>query len=256
MYKKLPAALKSAAAFLYIELNCTLYLILSTLQIMRILSVLLFLFLAAFSSSAQTLKDFFGPAKYRVTWLGIDYSHVKIIGPIAEFGGQVPVTAAELQTQWYPAWNQLMVDEKEKFNLYKMLYRPNITYDLQMIKNINAASNIDSLEADKTPAYTEEQIKKFVADYPLENGFGFGAFFIVESMNKASDKAFYHIVIINMATKEVLIQARVQGNASGFGIRNFWAGSYYDAMGKIQKNIYPEWELKYGPPKPRPLSAY
>lgn len=223
---------------------------------MRFLSILLFLFLASFSSKAQTIKDFFGATKHRVTWLGIDYSHVKIVGPIAEFGGQVPVTAAELQTKWYPAWNQLMIDEKEKFNLCKMLDRPNVTYDLQLFKKLNAEANLDSLEIKKTPFYTEEQIKKFVAAYPLENGFGFGAFFIAESMNKVKDEAFYHLVIINMATKEVLVQARVQGSASGFGIRNFWAASYYDAMGKIEKNIYPDWKLKYGPPRPRPLSAY
>ena len=223
---------------------------------LRVFQVFVFLFIVSSSSKAQTVKDFFGATKHRVTWLGIDYSHLKIVGPIKDFGGQVPVTAAELQTQWYPAWNQLMIDEKEKYNLYKMLYRPNVTYDLQMIKAINAAANMDSIEVQKTPFYTEEQIKNFVAAYPLENGFGFGAFFIAESMNKVKDEAFYHIVIINMATKEVLVQARVQGSASGFGIRNFWAASYYDAMGKIQKNIYPEWELKYGPAKPRPLSAY
>lgn len=223
---------------------------------MRNLSVLLFIFISVFSSKAQTVKDLFGATKYRVTWLGIDYSHLKIVGPIEEFGGQVPVTGEELQTLWFPAWNQLMIDEKEKYNLYKMLYRPNITYDLKMLKFLNAAANMDSLEVKKTPFYTEEQIRNFVAAYPLEGAFGFGAFFVAESMNKVKDEAFYHIVIINMATKEVLVQARVQGSAVGFGIRNFWAGSYYDAIGKIEKNIYPTWDLKYGVPRPRPLSAF
>ncbi len=223
---------------------------------MRIISAFVLLFFINFSSNAQTIKDFFGATKHRVTWLGIDYSHVKIVGKIDDFGGQVTVTAEELQTKWYPAWNQLMIDEKEKYNLGKMLHRPSVTYDMQMIKNINAVANIDSLEIKKTPFYSEEQIERFVSAYPLEDKFGFGAFFIAESMNKNNDEAFYHIVIINMATKEILVQSRVRGTGGGFGIRNFWASSYFEAMEKIEKDIYPKWEIQYGPEKPRPLSAY
>ena len=223
---------------------------------MRILQTLLLLFLVNFLTNGQTTKDFFGATKHRVTWLGIDYSHVKIVGKIEDFGGQVPVTAAELQSKWYPAWNQLMIDEKEKYNLGKMLHRPNVTYDMQMIKNINATANIDSLEIKKTPFYSEDQIKSFVDAYPLEDKFGFGALFIAESMNKNNDLAFYHIVIINMATKEILVQARVHGGGAGFGMRNFWAGSYFEAMEEVEKDAYPKWEVQYGPAKPRPLSAY
>jgi|GEM_PF-153376 len=237
-------------SFLIKKLNSSFAIILyANISFMRILSVLLFLFPFAFSGSAQTVKDLFGATKYRVTWLGIDYSHVKIVGKIEDFGGQVPVTAEELQTKWYPAWNQLMIDEKEKYNLGKMLYRPSVPYDMQMIKNINATASLDSIEIKKTPFYSEEQIKGFVAAYPLEDKFGFGAFFIAESMNKNNDEAFYHIVIINMATKEILVQARVRGTASGFGMRNFWAGSYYEAMEKVEDDVYPKWEAQYGPGK-------
>jgi len=219
-------------------------------MIKKILSILGLAFISVFSSQAQTVQDIFGNTDYNVTWYGIDYSHAKIVGSLGLFGGKTPVSPTDLRDRYYPAWNYLILDEPAKFDIAKMIRRKAVTKDISIVKQLNAAARMDSVEVSITPYYSPKEIQQFVSSYPIEDKAGIGLVFITESMNKLKDEAYYHVVFFKMDTKEILLQERIRGAPSGLGIRNHWSGSYFNVIDYIQKTGYQKWRSRYGSSKP------
>lgn len=197
------------------------------------------------SSQAQTVQDIYSNTTYPVSWMGIDYSHVKVISSVPQLGDNTPISKAELREKYFPAWNYLILDEYDKFNIARMLHRKYVSIDIEMIKTINAHSSVDSFEASVTPSYTSQDIQSFVNLYPAEDHAGIGLVFIAESMNKTVKEAYYHVVFYNRQTHEILLQERMRGEPSGMGIRNYWARSYYIVMEEIKSSAYAKWRTKY-----------
>jgi hypothetical protein len=56
----------------------------------------------------------------------------------------------------------------------------------------------------------------------------------------------YHIVVISMSTKEVLIHEVMKGRPGGIGLRNYWARSFCEVMNEIRDYRFREWKKKYG----------
>jgi hypothetical protein len=211
---------------------------------MKFITTCIVSLLTIFSGFSQTVKDIFNPST-QITWFGIDYSHSKIIGSVGSFGGKSPISAQELRDNYYPAWNHLILDEPEKFNLQRMIHRSSVTKDLTVIKHLNAVTSLDSIEAPVTPYYTPTEIQHFISTYPIEGKTGIGLVFITESMNKISDEAIYHVVFFNIQTKEILLQERLKGASGGIGLRNYWANSYAKVMGYIREDAYYKWQKQY-----------
>ena len=219
-------------------------------MIKKILLVVSFVWVTACASQAQTVQDIFGNPNYTVTWFGIDYSHSKIVGTVSQFGGKEPVTAKELRDRYYAEWNQLVLDEPEKYTLAKMIDHKTIIKDIRMMNDLNAAASLDSMEVAATPYYTREQIQGFVSAYTVPQKPGIGLVFITECMNKPYAAAYYHVVFFNTETKKVLYQERLPGVVSGIGIRNYWATSFYNVMQDVQNERYASWRKRFGAYKP------
>ncbi len=66
--------------------------------------------------------------------------------------------------------------------------------------------------------------------------------FIMETMNKASAQAYIHVTLINMATKKVLLTEKIIEKPAGFGFRNYWAKTIFEALDDIRKSKYKEWK--------------
>ena len=212
-----------------------------------ILSVMSLLIAVSYSARAQKTADIFSNSDYTVTWYGIDYSHAKIVGYVSTFGGNTPITAAELRDKYYPSWNHLILDEPDKYNIAAMIRRNSVATDLSVVKQVNTAVAIDSIEVSVTPYYMLQDIQSFVSAYDTKNRAGIGLVFIAESMNKNQKEAIYHVVFFNIETKEVLLHERMRGTPFGAGIRNYWAASYGGVMQKIKDEQYKKWKVKYAP---------
>jgi len=90
--------------------------------------------------------------------MGIDYSHVKLIGDFSQLwerGKQLCLLSEYL----FPAWNNLLIEEPEKYNLKSMIRKDDIVYDFAMVTEINAKTPFETMEANKTPVYTEKTFK-------------------------------------------------------------------------------------------------
>jgi hypothetical protein len=114
-----------------------------------------------------------------------------------------------------------------------------------MIMDINSAAETEDMESYNNPNYSEKDIEDFISSYQIENGEGIGMLLVAESLNKNAQEAYYHFVAINMATKEILIHERLRGEPSGFGLRNYWAGSIYSVIKEIRKKHYRTWKKRF-----------
>ena len=109
-----------------------------------------FAFVSGFS---QTAKDLFGASDVEVTYLGIDYSHVKLVGEFAQIGGAGDKGLGEIKNTYFPSWNNVVLSEPEKYDLAGMLRKEHVTYDPEMIMKKNDETPIEELEAYQAPFY-------------------------------------------------------------------------------------------------------
>src|SRR5688572_11540543 len=112
---------------------------------------------------SQTSADFFQPVKIR--YMGIDYSHVKLIGDFSEFMGAGEATEQTMRKVYFPGWNTLFQEEPDKYNVKSMIKKGDVVYDFDMVNSLNAKSSAEPMEATKTPVYTKEDIQKFIRNY-------------------------------------------------------------------------------------------
>ncbi|MDB5257992.1 MAG: hypothetical protein JWM14_2687 [Chitinophagaceae bacterium] len=212
---------------------------------MKKLFLFLILFQVSFLLRAQTAKDVFTATNYTYTWLGIDYSHVKLIGDFSQFQEVGGVSPARLKNTYFPAWNNLVLNERTKYDIGLALRKSAIQYDITEVTAKNAEAPLEQLQAVNAPFYNEEKIQEFVNGYSFQDKSGVGILFLAESLSKSSEEAYYHVVLINLSTKQILIQDRIKGEPSGIGLRNYWASTVYRVIKKIEKTQYKAWKSKY-----------
>ena len=208
-------------------------------------TITLFLLLFAVIVNAQTASDLFKSDGVKVTWLGVDYSHAKLIGDFSDFGSSGDKSTVQIRDQYFARWNNLILAEPKKYDIAGMLNKSDVVNDIGMISKLNLKADVENMEADDNPDYTLEDIKKFIAEYNTEGKDGIGVVFVAESMNKNAVEAYYHFVAINMKTKELLLHERLRGAPMGFGLRNYWAGSIYAVIKDIKKSYYKKWKKEY-----------
>lgn len=205
---------------------------------------LLFGVIAFTSSNAQTIEDFFS-GYASVAWLGIDYSNVQLKGNFSQFEGLGDNDVQDIQAKFFPAWNELIVYEPDKYDIKKIFKLGSISYEINMIMKLNAEADSKKMLTYNPAEYDEERINEIISNYSLENKDGLGLCFVAETLDKVEELGYYHVVVINLKTKQVLMSERVKGEPGGFGIKNYWAGSIYNALKAINKGFYKQWKTKY-----------
>ena len=193
---------------------------------------------------SQTKQDLFTPNDIKISWLGNDFSHVKLIGEFSQFAEAGNKSSVQIRDKYFPGWNNLVLSEPDKYDIKGMLRKGDIYYDIDMIMNLNSETAIENIESYNDPNYRIDNINNFIATYNIVNKEGIGILFIAESLNKNSKQGIFHFVAINLKTKEVLIHERLIGLPGGFGLRNYWAGSIYNIMKDIRKIHYKKWRNK------------
>ncbi len=203
-------------------------------------TLLLFLFISA-SALGQTKSDVF-TKDVPVTWLGLDFSSTKLIGDRERFGSESDVR------HLLDSWNQLILNEPDKFDVAKAISRPRVENAVQVTNENNAQLDIMSMFSNEEKDYLHikvSDVEDIVASYDFNNLSGIGLMFNVESFNKINEEGSIWITFINMGTKEVLFTERMVAPPKGFGMRNFWAGCIYTIITKMQKKEFEMWRKKH-----------
>ena len=195
---------------------------------------------------SQKIEDLFTKSETKITWMGIDFSHVKLIGEFSQFAEAGTTGVAAIRNKYFSGWNNLILNEYEKYNIEGMFRKENINLKIAEINKINENTSIEDLEADEQPNYTKEDIALFVKKYNFEEKAGIGLLMIADYLNKTREEAKYHFVAVNLSNNEVLLYESFVTKPGGFGLRNYWAKTFYDVIVSIRDDKYKNWKKTYG----------
>jgi hypothetical protein len=195
--------------------------------------------------NAQSVEDLFQNSPTKITWLGIDYSHVKLIGSFSNFNENTKITPEIIKNDYFVRWNELILKESNKYTIDKMFRKKDINYNIEGVTAINKQTDVTSIEQTTSPNYTELQLQQFVKNYYFNQSEGIGLMFVAESMNKIREEAIYHILAINLTNNEILLCDKFTTKPGGFGLRNYWASSFLKVIEIIRDHKYPAYKKRY-----------
>jgi hypothetical protein len=207
------------------------------------------------TANAQNVGDVF--IKTEMTWYGLDFTQAKFIGdfneigPIPAMGGVVKVQSGDstkitisgnsepqiIRDNYFRLWNNVILNEKEKYNLPIYYSKQAVKADLSIVDNLNAKTNPDSMMLPwGTIELTKEKIQEEINRYNNNGKSGLGLVFMIESFNKSMEVATIHVTFFDMASNKVLLTKRLQTKPRGMGLRNYWAASIQRAMAESKEN--------------------
>jgi hypothetical protein len=195
--------------------------------------------------NAQSVEDLFQNSPTKITWLGIDYSHVKLIGSFSNFNENTKITPDIIKNDYFVRWNELILKESNKYTIDKMFRKKDINYNIEGVTAINAQTDLTSIVQTTSPNYTEIQLQQFVKNYYFNQSEGIGLLFVAESMNKIREEAIYHVLAINLTNNEILLCDKFTTKPGGIGLRNYWASSYLKVIETIRDHKYPAYKKRY-----------
>jgi len=185
---------------------------------------------------AQAFKDIFDP-QVPITYLGIDFTHVKV------FGHQ-DSEVKDLVDRQFSAINQVVLNEPKKYDLKKAFKRDSIPNDLTFVTEKNKTivdTAIASKDLTNVFHLSNGDVASIVKGYNFGGKTGIGFLFIMESINKKDERGSMYCTFIDMATSKVLLTERLTEKPGGFGLRNYWAKSIYEAIDDIKDKKFEEW---------------
>ena len=191
------------------------------------------------SVSAQTKAEVLDDASKDITWLGLDFSQAKFIGPASQFKDAGEITKEEFRDKYTVSWNQLFIDEQKKFNVAEMVHRPTVKYALEVTAKANGNIKKEFFGASPNDFRTldEKKIGDLVSKYDFQGKTGAGVLFFVEGMSKGLAEAGAWVTLVDMKTKKVLFTTFKTGKAGGFGFRNYWAKSWANILKEAKSDF-------------------
>lgn len=187
---------------------------------------------------AQSLADIFNTSKTPITYIGLDFSRVQLIG---SDGFNDPIAIKE---QYFDKWNNLVLDEFDKYDLRKAFTKERVDFDISIVQPLNQEVDAAGLVKNSSAKpLTPDDLSFMAGRYDLsgiENRIA--VVFVVESLDKVQQKGTFHLVFINTQTNGILFTDKVSGAPRGFGFRNYWAGAFYDVLEQIRKTKWAVWK--------------
>ena len=154
---------------------------------------------------------------------GVDYTHAKVFAAdesIADF------------TKAFEGINMLLLSESDKYDFTRVLGKTaNIV--IEPIMKITAIVDYDNMMT-LSNIYDEPNTAEIVRNYELPQTEGTGIVMIAKFLDKPNARATYDIVVFDIATRKILQEKEVIGEAGGFGLRNYWARTVYNIIEKTK----------------------
>lgn len=208
---------------------------------MKLLTSLFVSFVVTLSSlSAQSLSDVFDNSK-RLVWYGLDFSKAKMIGTE---GFSDPY---KIVNYYFTNWNELVNTESDKYNVREVMHRRDMEYVLSPVRARNDKVDSGILVQGHLNKVTEDDVVKAVKSLDLTGeGDGIGMYMVVENFDKPAEKGNYWVVFFSISSKAIIHMQKIDGPASGFGFRNYWARSFKGVLEKIENRYYRKWRKQAG----------
>jgi hypothetical protein len=175
--------------------------------------------------------------------LGLDFSGAKFIGDRERLGSESDIR------HLLDALNDLMVKEADKYNVAAAIKKKSVQNAIEVVHEHNAELDVLAMISNDGKDHVHlkaSDIEEIIASYDFKGKSGIGLIFNVESFDKLIEEGSFWVTFVNMGSKEVLFTERLTAPPTGFGMRNFWAGSVNGVLAKIKKKEFENWRKKHG----------
>lgn len=164
-----------------------------------------------------------------VEFYGIDFSQCKVIG------------AKETEPQFKLAFNKindLLIREAPKYNVSKYIMRPINSIRLKEVGKRNTSMQSFLFYSKTVQIMPKEELEAYIQSYTFENNEGQALIVICDILDKFEGVGLYHYVFVDKSDHTILYDVRVSGRSGGFGLRNYWARSFYNSLKKFKFRVY------------------
>lgn len=207
----------------------------------RIIGILFCAFLIIVSTQAQTVQDVFDKGS-ELTYLGIDFTRVKIVG-------EPTSNTEDIVERQFLLINQKFQEETKKFNLPKVFKKSRVPSSIGEANKRNATIDPDQLLSEDTYDYqrlTPEDVTEVVKQYDFEGKTGTGLLLVAEGYNKTLPQISVYVTFIDMGTKSVIFTERTTAKlGSGFTYANYWLSGFKNLLDNIEKKELKTWKAKH-----------
>lgn len=207
---------------------------------------ILLLAVMAFSMNSiaftQSRPDIFNRTGPRIVWLGLDFSQIRLIGPLGT------VDKDEL-IPLFDDINRVVITERTKYDLKAALRKDEVPFDLETVTKLNREIDPERIIAyssnDEGSKLSEEIISVLVKQYNMNNTDGIGLVFFMESFDKYREKATMWVTFFRLSDRNILFAERMSGTAGGITFRNHWARAVFEVIDQIRNTKFAEWRFRY-----------
>lgn len=172
-----------------------------------------------------------------MVFYGLDFTKTRFTGG---FGLTSP---ASMQDKYMPALNELMIDERSRYNVAKSYKKKNVEYYFDLADQFNSKGDIyDQYVNEDIDHLSEEEVQEVVNQYKEdEKHSGLGLVYIVDEVNHIRSLITIQITFFDIESGEVYLRKRARGDMKGFSIRNYYAGGIRQII-KDSEKLYSNWK--------------
>lgn len=179
-----------------------------------------------------------------ITWLGLDFTHMQFVGQASQMQGTNQFTSEDIRTKYIPAWNDLFIHEKDKYNVAEAVNRREVDYAIEITASANKGITRSFFSPNPEPL-TENTLAKLISAYDFKGHTGIGLIFFIESLNKEKEEATMWVTFVDMGAKKILMTKQMTGIArGGMGFRNHWAWAFYRVVDDMN-HYWRKWKHAY-----------
>ena len=163
-----------------------------------------------------------------ISFYGVDFSQGKVYGATDE---------PEKLKKAFEEINGLFLSEPAKYNVAELTGKPVNKTNVQAVSASNSGVSANSVKTqDGSFTISEANIKTALKNLKIESGdSGTGFVVVAQQLNKTTQVGTFYMVFFDIKSRNIVSSFKLTGAASGFGLRNYWAASVYDAMKKVKK---------------------
>ena len=209
------------------------------ITVMKKYSLLAVALLLSIGSFAQLSKADILNGDKEITWLGIDFTQLKLMGPATPWKDAGEITNVQMRDKYFPGWNSLFINEQKKYDVAGAVSRMEVKFATDVTEKANNGMKGDVFSEDPNEYkhLDEGKIASLVSKYDYQGKKGIGMMFFMESMSKGKEEGALWVTFVDMNAKKVLLTQRVTEEAGGFGFKNFWAKTFAGALKDTQKGL-------------------
>jgi len=199
---------------------------------MNKITLLIAVTVCSLASNAQTAKAIFDAEN--IVYYGIDFSKAKFALPDAK--------PAEIKEKYFAGWNEMVLTDNERFNKESAFQKLKIYYDLTVVERRNGAVKVSEIDGNPDNLISKETIEQVISDYKggtKTQGVGF--VFVVEGFSKKKAEGTAHAVFFDIASRKVLLDKRMVGEARGGGLLSYWTRPFEIMFEKMTAGLYDTW---------------